>query len=97
MFVEPHAGARSHAAFHVGVAVDPRGRVAAVSVHDPALRDLAQPEFLDQLRGRTLASRFDVGRGDLRAVEGRDVESQHVANAAREALLFMQLALGRNS
>ena len=94
MFVEPHNGTRSHATFRVGVGVDTAGRVASMNVHEAAVAD---PSFLGRLIGRDLGSSFEIDHGDLRGVAGHTTKSQLVASGAREALLFMQLALGRRS
>ncbi|MBH23176.1 MAG: hypothetical protein CMH57_01700 [Myxococcales bacterium] len=89
----------------VGVGVDNKGRIARVAIYDykgdPALTSDA---FLGQLRGRTLEHDFTVsakaakGRGGLPAISpvpGEPEESQLIANAAREALYLMKVALGR--
>ena len=57
--------------------------------------ELTKGEFLDQLKGRTLDSNFTMGKGSLVGVDGEPEESQLVANAGREALLLMKVALGR--
>jgi hypothetical protein len=95
MFIEPHGGGYAHAGFEVAVGVDPHGRVATLSVSGAPTRELAADAFLDQLRGRSLASSFQVDGEELRPVAGFARDSQLVASAAREALLFMKLALGR--
>ena len=43
----------------------------------------------------TLDSTYVMGQDGLDPVEGEPEESQLVANAGREALLLMKLALGR--
>ena len=95
MFVRPHRGALAHAQFDVGVAVDPDGNVANLNVHDPALPALGSRDFLEQLHGRSLDSSFAVDGDEIRPVRGHRAQSQAVADAAREALLFMKFALGR--
>ncbi len=98
MFIEPHTHRADHASFEVDVGVDPRGRVAAIQPHHPiGLDGLAATDFLEQLRGRSLSSGFSIASSDLHAVPGLSRESQLVANAAHEALLFMKVALGRPS
>jgi hypothetical protein len=97
MFVRPHGGGYSHATFEVGVAVDPAGRIATLSVSRAPVPELGAGAFVDQLRGRSLASAFEVGSDDLRPVPDHAHQSQLVASAAKEALLFMKLALGRDA
>jgi hypothetical protein len=95
--VEPRVVGGQAVRLEVGVAVDEAGRVARVLLYDyKGKRELTEPAFLDQLKGRSLASKFTVGGpgSDLRAVPGEEGESQLVANAAREALFLMQTALG---
>lgn len=80
----------------VGVGVDTYGRISRVRVFDYAGNPaLTEPAFLDQLRGRTMESSFEMGEAGLRPVIGEEEESQLVANAAREALLIMKVVLGR--
>jgi hypothetical protein len=50
---------------------------------------------LGQLKGRTLDSNYAMGQGGLKPVPGEPEESQLVANAGREAILLMKVALGR--
>ena len=80
----------------VGIGVNAEGRINRIKVYDyRGNLALTQDSFLNQLRGRELASNFTMGRGDLVAVAGEPEESQLVGNAAREALLLMKVALGR--
>lgn len=80
----------------VGIGVDARGKISRVRVYDyRGDRRLTQPAFLDQLKGRGIDDRFEVGKGGIRGVSSEAEESQLVANAGREALLLMKLALGR--
>ncbi|NVB39609.1 hypothetical protein G6O69_17335 [Pseudenhygromyxa sp. WMMC2535] len=80
----------------VGVGVDARGKIDRVRVYDYRgdLR-LTKREFLSQLEGRGLDSEFHMGEGGLVPVSGEPEESQLVANAGREALLLMKVALGK--
>ena len=80
----------------VGVGVNAKGEISRMKVYDYRGNvALTEDEFLDQLRGRTLGSTFEIGAPDLQGVEGEAEESQLVANAGREALLLMKVALGR--
>lgn len=80
----------------VGIGVDARGEINRVRVYDyRGDRRLTEPGFLRQLAGRGMDNTFEMGRGGLRPVPGEEEESQLVANAGREALLLMKLALGR--
>ena len=54
----------------VGVAVDPRGRVARVRPGLEADDPLAAPSFLRQFAGRTIGSSFEVGDDGLEAPRG---------------------------
>lgn len=80
----------------VGIGVDARGKIDRIRVYDYRgdVR-LTEAAFLDQLEGRGLDSEFRMGHDGLTAVPGEPEESQLVANAGREALLLMQVALGR--
>lgn len=80
----------------VGVGVDLAGRVDRVRLYDyRGDAALTEDDFLRQLRGRTLASSFAMDTEGLVSIEDEPEESQLVATAAQEALLFMQVALGR--
>lgn len=80
----------------VGVGVNAEGKINRIKVYDyRGNLELTQDRFLAQLQGRTLGSNFLMGRDHLEAVSGEPEESQLVANAAREALLLMKVALGR--
>lgn len=80
----------------VGIGVNAKGEINRVRVYDYRGNvALTKDEFLGQLKGRTLDSGFTVGKGGLVGVEGEAEESQLVANAGREALLLMKVALGR--
>lgn len=80
----------------VGVGVDARGKINRIRVYDYRGNiELTRDRFLDQLKGRTLDSNYTMGKGGLVAVQGEPEESQLVANAGREALLLMKVALGR--
>jgi len=88
----------------VGIGVDTHGRVKTVRLYDyKGNSSLTRPAFLKQFKGRSLAHDFSVsatgGRGELgflkvRPVPGEEEESQLIANAAREALYLMKVALG---
>jgi hypothetical protein len=80
----------------IGIGVDARGTINRVRVYDYRgdIR-LTEDAFLDQLKGRGLGSEFRMGHDNLAPVPGEDDESQLVANAGREALLLMKVALGR--
>jgi hypothetical protein len=80
----------------VGIGVNAKGEINRVRVYDYRGNvELTKGEFLDQLKGRTLDSNFTIGKGSLAGVDGEPEESQLVANAGREALLLMKVALGR--
>ncbi len=80
----------------VGIGVNTKGEISRIRVYDyRGNLELTQDKFLDQLKGRTLTSNFEMGKGGLTAVPGEAEESQLVANAGREALLLMKTALGR--
>lgn len=80
----------------VGIGVNARGEIDRVKVYDYRGNvELARPAFLDQLRGKTLDDEFTIGKAGLQGVGGEPEESQLVANAGREALLLMKVALGR--
>lgn len=80
----------------VGIGVNAEGKINRIKVYDyRGNLELTKDAFLTQLRDRTLDSNFAMGQGGLVAVEGEPEESQLVANAAREALLLMKVALGR--
>ncbi len=79
----------------VGIGVNARGEINRVRVYDYRGNvELTEPAFLDQLKGRTLESNYVMGKGGLRPVASEPEESQLVANAGREALLLMKVALG---
>lgn len=80
----------------VGVGVDLAGRVDRIRLFDyRGDAALTRDDFLRQLRGRTLGSSFDMGSDGLVPMGSEPEESQLVATAAYEALLFMHVALGR--
>ena len=81
----------------LGIGVDARGKINRVRVYDYRgdVR-LTKDGFLDQLKNRGLDSEFRMGKDGLTPVAGEDEESQLVANAGREALLLMKVALGRS-
>jgi hypothetical protein len=80
----------------VGIGVNAKGEINRVRVYDYRGNvELTKDAFLDQLKGRTLDSNFTIGSGSLAGVDGEPEESQLVANAGREALLLMKVALGR--
>lgn len=104
MFVRPHVDEPDldvghhhhdgHSEIEVGIGVGPKGAIARVAPYDIADAEaLLEPEFLDQLVGRTLSSSFDIG-DDIEPAAGYPESSQHVANAAEESLLYMRAALG---
>ena len=79
----------------IGIGVNAKGEISRVRVYDYRGNiELTKAAFLDQLRGRNLKSKYEMGTKGLKAVEGEPEESQLVANAGREALLLMKLALG---
>lgn len=81
----------------VGIGVGASGTINRVKVYDYRGNvKLTQAKFLDQLKGRELDSNYTMGIAGLRPVEGEPEESQLVANAGREALLLMKVALGRH-
>ena len=80
----------------VGIGVNASGKINRIKVYDYRGNiELTKGAFLDQLEGNTLTSNFTINSGKLKGVEGEPEESQLVANAAREALLLMKVALGR--
>lgn len=80
----------------IGIGVNAKGAINRVRVYDYRGNvELTKDEFLGQLKGRTLESNYTMGKGNLEPVEGEIEESQLVANAGREALLLMKVALGR--
>ena len=101
LFIDPRTKPKildgSVLTLEVGIGVDARGKINRVRVYDYRgdVR-LTQDAFLDQLKGRGLDSEFRMGKDGLTGVPGEDEESQLVANAGREALLLMKVALGRN-
>jgi len=101
LFIDPRTKPKildgSVLTLEVGIGVDARGKINRVRVYDYRgdVR-LSGDAFLDQLKGRGLDSEFRMGKDGLAAVPGEDEESQLVANAGREALLLMKVALGRN-
>ncbi len=100
LFIDPRTKPKildgSVLTLEVGIGVDARGKINRVRVYDYRgdVR-LTEPEFLDQLKDRGLDSEFRMGKDGLKPVPGEDEESQLVANAGREALLLMKVALGR--
>lgn len=100
LFIDPRTKPKildgSVLTLEVGIGVDARGTINRVRVYDYRgdVR-LTEEPFLDQLKGRGLKSEFRMGKDGLKAVKGEAEESQLVANAGREALLLMKLALGR--
>ncbi|HVH99874.1 MAG TPA: hypothetical protein VM869_14225, partial [Enhygromyxa sp.] len=101
LFIDPRTKPKildgSVLTLEVGIGVDARGKINRVRVYDYRgdVR-LSGDAFLDQLKGRGLDSEFRMGKDGLAAVPSEDEESQLVANAGREALLLMKVALGRN-
>lgn len=80
----------------VGIGVDTHGRISRIKVYDYRGNvELTEDAFLGQLAGRTLSDEFEMGKDGLVPVEGEEEESQLIANAGREALLLMKIALGR--
>ena len=80
----------------VGIGVNTKGEISRVRVYDyRGNLELTKDKFLGQLKGRTLDSNYEMGKGGLKPVEGELEESQLVANAGHEALLLMKTALGR--
>ena len=79
----------------VGIGVNAKGEISRVKVYDYRGNvELTKSKFLDQLKGKTLDSNYQMGKGGLEPVKGELEESQLVANAGREALLLMKVALG---
>lgn len=101
LFIDPRTKPKildgSVLTLEVGIGVDARGKINRVRVYDYRgdVR-LTQEKFLDQLKGRGLNSEYRMGKDGLTAVPGEEEESQLVANAGREALLLMKVALGRD-
>jgi hypothetical protein len=79
----------------IGIGVNSKGEINRVKVYDYRGNvELTKKEFLGQLKGKTLDSNYTMGKDGLKPVEGELEESQLVANAGREALLLMKVALG---
>jgi hypothetical protein len=101
LFIDPRTKPKildgSVLTLEVGIGVDARGTINRVKVYDYRgdVR-LTQAGFLAQLEGRGLDSEFRMGKDGLKPVAGELEESQLVANAGREALLLMKVALGRD-
>jgi hypothetical protein len=100
LFIDPRTKPKildgSVLTLEVGIGVDARGKINRVRVYDYRgdVR-LTKDGFLDQLKGRGLDSEFGMSKDGLEAVSGEEEESQLVANAGREALLLLKVALGR--
>jgi hypothetical protein len=100
IFIDPRTKPKvldgSVLALEVGIGVDAHGKINRIRVYDYRgdVR-LAAGEFLQQIEGRGLDSEFRMGHDGLTPVSGEPEESQLVANAGREALLLMKVALGR--
>jgi hypothetical protein len=101
LFIDPRTKPKvldgSVLTLEVGIGVDARGTISRVRVYDYRgdIR-LTKDDFLNQLKGRGLDSEFRMGKDGLKPVPSEDEESQLVANAGREALLLMKVALGRD-
>ena len=100
IFIDPRTKAKvlngGILTLEVGIGVNTKGEISRIRVYDyRGNLELTKDAFLDQLKGRTLSSTFEMGKDGLRPVEGEPEESQLVANAGREALLLMKTALGR--
>ncbi|TXD38484.1 hypothetical protein FRC98_06270 [Lujinxingia vulgaris] len=101
LFIDPRVESRllegNVVRIEVGIGVDARGRVKRVRLFDyRGARALTRAEFLDQLVGLSLNDSFEVGPGEaIKPVEEEPIESQLVANAAREALYLMKVSLGQ--
>ncbi|RAL21591.1 hypothetical protein DL240_12095 [Lujinxingia litoralis] len=101
IFIDPRVESRllegNVVRIEVGIGVDARGRVKRVRLFDyRGDRALTRGEFLDQLVGLSLDDSFDVGPDkSIKPVANEPVESQLVANAAREALYLMKVSLGQ--
>ncbi len=80
----------------VGIGVDAHGKINRVQVYDyRGDQALTKSGFLNQLQGKALGDNFVMGGPGLKPVSGELEESQLVANAGREALVLMKMALGR--
>ena len=101
LFIDPRTKPKvldgSVLTLEVGIGVNAKGEISRVKVYDYRGNvELTKDAFLGQLKGRTLDSTYVMGSDGLEPVEGEPEESQLVANAGREALLLMKLALGRS-
>lgn len=101
LFIDPRTKPKvldgSVLTLEVGIGVNAKGEISRVKVYDYRGNiELTKDAFLGQLKGRTLDSTYVMGQDGLKPVEGEPEESQLVANAGREALLLMKLALGRS-
>ncbi len=97
--VEPKVLGGQVLRLEVGIAVDPKGRVARVRVFDyKGDLELTRPAFLTQFEGMKLGDEFTIAKNDaLTSVEGQESESQLIANAVYEALYLMKISLGKSS
>lgn len=101
LFIDPRTKPKvldgSVLTLEVGIGVNAKGEISRVKVYDYRGNiELTKDAFLGQLKGRTLDSTYVMGQDGLKPVEGEPEDSQLVANAGREALLLMKLALGRS-
>ena len=101
IFIDPRVESRllegAVVRMEVGIGVDSRGRISRVRLYDyRGSRELTQNAFLNQFIGRTLDDSFDVGPDEeIKPVTAEPLESQLVADAARNALYLMKVSLGR--
>jgi hypothetical protein len=100
LFIDPRTKPKvkdgSVLTLEVGIGVNAKGEIARVRVYDyRGNSELTKDTFLGQLKGRTIESSYAMGKDGLAPVDGEPEESQLVANAGREALVLMKLALGR--
>lgn len=101
IFIDPRVESRllegAVVRMEVGIGVDTRGRISRVRLYDyRGSRALTQDSFLNQFIGRTLEDSFAVGPDkEIQPVAEEPLESQLVADAARNALYLMKVSLGR--
>jgi len=101
IFIDPRVESRllegNVVRIEVGIGVDARGKIKRVRLFDyRGDRALTRPKFLDQLVGLGLNDSFEVSSdAAIKPVAAEPLESQLVANAAREALYLMKVSLGQ--
>ncbi len=77
----------------IGVALDPAGRLVNVVLYEHSERGVDDRAFLDQLTGKTAASKLKVG-DDIQANDDSKHAAQAIASAAKRGALLAMAALG---